>query len=271
MRVLKHGDTFAVFDHCGDITPGGLGEQGLYHHGTRHLSRFRLDLDGRRPFFLSSTVRDENDQLTVALTNLDVVRNGEVPVLLGTLHLALKRFLWDGNCYQQIRIKNHGLAPVAGSVDLHFAADYADIFEITGTRRKARGEDLSPEVNADRVVLGYRGLDDVVRRTVLAFLPAPSVVTGSTASFQFSLRPQDEMVLHAAVACERGSSATPLLLFENARSEAEREMGRYNAWSCHLRTSNGQINAWVDRAVSDLHMMTTALATGPYPYAGCPG
>ena len=41
-------------------------------------------------------------------------------------------------------------------------------------------------------------------------------------------------------------------------------------WSCHLRTSNGQINAWVDRAVSDLHMMTTALPTGPYPYAGVP-
>jgi glycogen debranching enzyme len=188
-RVLKHGDTFAVFDHCGDITPDGLGEQGLYHHDTRHLSRFRLDLDGGRPFFLSSTVRDENDQLTVALTNPDVVRHGDVRVPLGTLHLALKKFLWLGICYQEIRIKNHGLAPVAGSVELHFAADYADIFEISGRKRKARGEDLSPEVTADRVVLGYRGLDGVVRRTLLAFSPAPSVVTGSTASFQFSLRP----------------------------------------------------------------------------------
>ena len=28
-RILKHGDTFAVFDHYGDIKPGGLGEQGL--------------------------------------------------------------------------------------------------------------------------------------------------------------------------------------------------------------------------------------------------
>ena len=29
-RVLKHGDTFAVFDHLGQIKPGGLGEEGLY-------------------------------------------------------------------------------------------------------------------------------------------------------------------------------------------------------------------------------------------------
>lgn len=270
-RVLKHGDTFVVFDHCGDITPGGLGEQGLYHHGTRHLSCFRLDLDGGRPYFLSSTVREENDQLAIALTNLDMVRDGEVRVPLGTLHLALKKFLWDGTCYQQLRIQNHGLVPVAGSVDLHFAADYADIFEIRGTRRKARGEDLSPAVTADQVVLGYRGLDDVVRRTILTFSPAPSVLTDSTASFPFCLRLQDDVVLRVAVACERGSSAARLLLLEDARSESESETGRYRAWSCHLSTSNGQINAWVDRAVSDLHMMTTALATGPYPTPGYPG
>src|SRR5216683_4858867 len=228
-RVLKHGDTFAVFDRCGDITRGGLGEQGLYHHGTRHLSRFGLDLDGRPPFFLSSTVRDENDQLAVALTNFDVVQNGEVRVPHRTLHLALKTFLWDGTCYQQLRIKNHGLESVAGSVDLHFAADYADVFELSGKRRTARGEDLSPEVTADRVVLAYRGLDDLLRRTILAFAPAPTMLTASTATFRFSLPPQDELLLQATVACERGASAARLLLFEDARSESEHEVGRYRA------------------------------------------
>ncbi len=66
-RVLKHdGDTFAVFDHLGHFKPGGLGEAGLYHDGTRYLSCLMLELDGRTPFFLGSTVRDENDQLSVA-------------------------------------------------------------------------------------------------------------------------------------------------------------------------------------------------------------
>jgi glycogen debranching enzyme len=37
-----------------------------------------------------------------------------------------------------------------------------------------------------------------------------------------------------------------------------------------VATSNGQINAWINRAVSDLQMMTTELPTGPYPYAGVP-
>ncbi len=46
-RVLKHGDTFAVFDHLGQIKPGGLGEEGVFHDGTRYLSR--LVLESGRP------------------------------------------------------------------------------------------------------------------------------------------------------------------------------------------------------------------------------
>src|SRR5262245_46924210 len=95
-RVLKHGDTFAVLDHYGDIKPGGLGEEGLYHEDTRYLSCLLLELEESRPFFLSSTVRDENDQLAVTLTNPDLCHGGEVRVPLGTLHLALKKFLWQG-------------------------------------------------------------------------------------------------------------------------------------------------------------------------------
>ena len=63
IRVLKHGDTFALFDQYGDIRPSQNGEGGLYHDGTRFLSQFFLELEGARPFLLSSTVRDDNDQL----------------------------------------------------------------------------------------------------------------------------------------------------------------------------------------------------------------
>jgi glycogen debranching enzyme len=269
-RVLKQGDTFAVFDHYGDIKPGGLGEEGLYHEGARYLSCLLLELEGSRPFFLSSTVRDENDQLTVTLTNPDLLRDGSIWAPLGALHIALKKFLWQGVCYQQLRVKNHGLGLVEVSLTLHFAADYADIYEVRGLKRKARGEDLRPEVTGDRVVLGYRGLDGVVRRTLLQFAPQPSILTASTARLDLSLHPQQEVRFCVTIGCERQPETRQLLAFDDARTEAETDLGRYNAWSCHLRSSNGQLNAWVNRAVSDLHMMTTELTTGPYPYAGLP-
>ena len=54
-RVLKHGETFGVFDRYGDIQPVGRGTQGIYHEGTRFLSRQELFLDNDRPMMLSST------------------------------------------------------------------------------------------------------------------------------------------------------------------------------------------------------------------------
>ena len=269
-RVLKHGDTFAVFDHYGDIKSGGLGEEGLYHEGTRYLSCLLLELEGGRPFFLSSSVRDENDQLAVALTNPDLLCDGQVRLPLGTLHLAVKKFLWRGTCYQQLRVKNHGLEPVETSLSLHFQADYADIFEVSGRKRQARGQNLPPEVTADRVALGYRGLDGVVRRTVLQCTPRPSRLTAATARLDLALEPQQEATFSITVACQRDPSTPLVLPFDEARAEAQADLERYSAWSCHLHTSNGQINAWVNRALSDLHMLTTALPTGPYPYAGVP-
>ena len=71
-RVLKHDETFAVFDRFGDVQPVGLGEQGIYHDGTRFLSRLELRIGGRRPLLLSSTVKKENDLLTVDLANPDL-------------------------------------------------------------------------------------------------------------------------------------------------------------------------------------------------------
>src|SRR5215208_377582 len=64
-RVLKQGDTFAVFDHHGDIRPVGMKEQGLFHDGTRFLSCLILRLGRGDPMFLSSTVKEDNALLAV--------------------------------------------------------------------------------------------------------------------------------------------------------------------------------------------------------------
>ena len=76
LRVLKNGDSFAVFDTYGDITPEPSSEQGLYHSGTRFLSRLELLLGRRRPLLLNSTISEDNVVFTVNLTNPDILRDG---------------------------------------------------------------------------------------------------------------------------------------------------------------------------------------------------
>src|SRR5262249_46389696 len=145
-RVLKHGDTFAVFDHHGDVKPSGLGEEGLYHDGTRYLSCLLLLLDKQRPLFLSSTVKDDNDLLTVDLTNPDLLEGERVAVPRGTLHFFRSRFLWRAACYERLRVRNFGLGPVEIRFSLHFRADFADIFEVRGPHRARRGRYLGASV-----------------------------------------------------------------------------------------------------------------------------
>src|SRR2546429_8517070 len=72
-RVLKQGDTFAVFDRFGDIDTFGSGELGLYYQDTRFLSRLTLKLGKDRPLLLSSTVREDNAVMAVVPTNPDAV------------------------------------------------------------------------------------------------------------------------------------------------------------------------------------------------------
>jgi glycogen debranching enzyme len=269
-RVLKHGDTFAVFDHRGDVKSGGLDEEGLYHHGTRHLSQFVLLLDGDRPFFLSSTSNRQSGHLSVALTNHDLLEEGRVVTPLGTLELSFLRFLWNGTCYQRMKLKNYGLDPLRTTVSLLFAADFADIFEVRGMTRARRGLDLVPEVKTGLVSFGYRGLDDVVRYTRLTFDPPPTTLTASQATTVLTLGPGEEVELMATVACDVQATRSEVTAFGVARELAQREAARTPPRVAPLETSNSEVNAWVNRATSDLRMMTTELPTGPFPYAGVP-
>src|SRR3954466_404121 len=69
IKVLNHSDTFGIFDRWGDITPYGEAVQGIYHCGTRYLSESEFLINGVRPLLLSSAIKEENEILSVDLTN----------------------------------------------------------------------------------------------------------------------------------------------------------------------------------------------------------
>jgi glycogen debranching enzyme len=267
-RVLKHADTFAVFDHYGDIGRFGPGEQGLYHEGTRFLSRLELRLGNTRPLFLSSTVKRSNDMMLVDLTNPDVPLDGDAVLKRGTVHLLRSKLLWGSACHERLRLANHGLAPIRLALSLRFAADFADIFEVRGTKRERRGEALPPLVDESRVVLGYRGLDGRLRRTTIELSPGPLEITSSGAVYELRLDPQRWTTVTIAIVCE-ADGAAPRLSFDQAMGATEAAIETTRT-GCRIGSSNEAFDAWVDRSWADLHMMVTETEFGPYPYAGVP-
>src|SRR3974390_1802161 len=164
-RVLLRGDTFAVFDRSGDIQPVGFGQQGIFHNETRHLSRLDMRLCGFRPLLLSSTIREDNVLFGVDLTNPDILLESGEPLPRGTIHIYRTKFLTEPICYDQITLTNFGDAAIDIEISFEFDADFADIFEVRGEKRKRRGERLPEERGRSSITLAYEGLDHIRRST----------------------------------------------------------------------------------------------------------
>jgi len=268
-RVLKHGETFAVFDHFGDIDRTNYDEQGLYHQGTRHLSRLRMAIDGRSPLLLSSTVRDDNCLLTVDLTNPDFIEDGVVRLPRDTIHVFLSVFLFEGRCYCRFRLHNYALVDLRVSWTVAFEADFKDIFEVRGARRPLRGEQLQAAIADDAVRLRYLGLDEVVRQTTLAFAPQPTEIAGNNARFDVALAPKGDWTCEVTIDCTAEQDG-PRRRFTDAFDSASARWCSDFSGEAHIATSNTQFNEWLDRSAADLHMLVTRTPHGPYPYAGVP-
>jgi glycogen debranching enzyme len=280
-RVLKYGDTFALFDRVGDIEMVGTGDLGLYHDDTRHLSRLTLRIDDERPLLLGSTIKDNNLVLTIDLMNPDVRRNGEVVIPRGTLHLFRKRVLWNQACYERLRMHNFGDRTAEFDLSLDLGADFTDIFEVRGSERRRRGRMLEPTLRDDGLIFGYEGLDGRVRHTRVIFDPPPTEVTESGVRFRINLDAGQQATYRFSVMCEsltrddgdspaHKSDGVQVVPYEEAARHISSELEAVRSTEPHIETSNEQFNEWLARSLADLHMMRTLTRHGPYPYAGVP-
>jgi glycogen debranching enzyme len=267
--VLQHGDTFALFDEHGDIAALGAGEQGLYHEGTRYLSRFELRLNSRRPLLLSSRVKDDNELFGADLTNPDTpMREGVLP--RDIVHLFRARFLWEATLHERIRIWSYSRSIVPITLTFHFDADFSDIFEVRGTPRSRRGVMLKPTIESDAVRLSYRGLDGEERWAVLAFSAAPSAVSATSVQFEYELGRAEPVTVTAAIRCERAGRRPSVRGFEQAQSQVLAAVDEGRSQYATIETSSERFNQWVRRSAADLRMLMACTDHGEYPYAGVP-
>jgi len=269
--VLKDDDTFAVFDYTGDIGASGTGEQGLYHEGTRYLSRFRLRLNGHRPLLLSARVKEDNELFGADLTNPDIpMGDGDRVLTRDLVHLFRARFLWNGTWHERIRLWNYSRTSVHVSLTFDIDADFADIFEVRGTTRSRHGVRLDPVVSKNEMRLGYRGLDDEERWTIVEWSEPPTAAAPGAARFEYDLAPHSPAVLSVAIRCERERRPVAPMAFEAAESAALHALDdKRGAWAV-IETSSERFNQWVRRSAADLRMLMSNTPHGRYPYAGVP-
>jgi glycogen debranching enzyme len=270
-RTLKHGDTFGVFDHYGDIAPGESSPEGLFHDDTRFLSSLQLLVNDRRPLLLSSTVQDNNALLIADLTNPDFFADGRLELPRNTVHIVRARFIWDGCAHERLGVRNFADQTHHVRLTLAFQSDFADLFEVRGHRRPERGKSTVELRGRRAVVFTYLGLDGMRRQTVLEFAPEPDQISSEEAAYDLVLKPGQRISLFLSIKCDGkvDRQRRPERFFVCLR-EARRALRRSSSRATAVASSNAIFNEVMRRSVADLYMMLTDTEHGPYPYAGIP-
>ena len=181
-RALKHGDTFIVTDNFGDIGATAGGTDGLYHADTRFLSHLELSLNGSQPLLLGSNARDDNTLLAVDLTNPDFYDAAGAQIVLqkDIVHIARTMFLWNGTRLSAPR-RAQSRRPAARAADRRCTSTAISptCSRCAACSGRAAARSRAASSGRTRRCCRYLGLDNVTRRTLLTFHPAPNEISAT--------------------------------------------------------------------------------------------
>jgi glycogen debranching enzyme len=265
LYALKEGDTFVVADAFGDFSGEG---DGLFYFDTRLLSRFLMSFGGAAPSLLSAAVSRDNVFFTSNVTNKPLPMLGGKSAPQGVLHVQRARFLWRERLYERITCVNYSFGDITVPLTFQFDADFADMFEVRGKPRPARGVLQPTDIGTRSITYRYKGLDGVLRTTAVCFSRRPDMLAARHAQYIITLRPdaQEEFYIEIGAHTAEPSRAR----FRDAAARARIAMRNRVRHGPRLLSSGRLFNEWMEKSRSDLALLTTEMPTGPYPYAGIP-
>ena len=291
-RVLKQGETFAVFDPYGDVNSALNSEAGIFHRGTRYLSRSEFCISqAQRPLLLNSTLRDDNGLLKVEMTNPEMeagaTRSGKIghrsefALQKGSIHIQREKFLLDDQCHERVSIENFSAREIHLEVVFTVDADFADIFEVRGNQRALRGTRGPISTSATGVRMSYTGLDRVRRTTSISIHDTPAEICGISSGgvqFRIPLHIQSKRSVQFLIeitfsegVSERVAASDDTCHFRAGLTRVKDLHNLGKSRFCQVKTSNERFESWLQRSTDDLVMMTTETPEGHlYPYAGIP-
>jgi glycogen debranching enzyme len=268
-RVLNCGDTFAIFNFLGDIPEAINQVQGIYHQGTRFISQFDMEVNSKKMILLGSSVKEDNQILSVDLTNPKLSFN-EQTVPEEVIHFGRLKWLENEVYNEEIKIYNYGNEPFKLELTFNIHSDFKDLFEVRGIKRKAHGKIKKTKIIEDNQIrLSYLGLDSVERVTELKFSPKPSSIEERKLTYVFLLQPHEEFKINIIGEFKIYESSENSEYEKRLQANLASGNGR-SLQIAKIYTSNEQFNHWINRSHYDLLSLTSDTIYGKYPYAGVP-
>lgn len=253
VQVIKEDRTFLLTDRFGDVPEDNEAALGLYHRDTRFLSALELFVNGQKPLLLHSSTERNYSQL-VELTLPYWVDGGNGRRHRENLSIQRARVV-DGALYESVRIRNYGVEARTLRLQVKFAADFLDIFDVRGLFEHDRGELRPPRTDEDSVVLAYRGLDDRERSTRLRFSPAPDQLTPSEATYEVESVPGEDIAISIEVVPGVGDLVPRVSSLRGAEEDLARSYASWRKRCTRFKTSHVQLSGFLERAILDLRML----------------
>jgi glycogen debranching enzyme len=265
-----------VTNRRGDIAPAGARDLGLFCDDTRHLSYLELFVAGGPPLVLSADTSGAfASQIDLTLT--DSHFGGFLTDPQNFLHIRRKQLL-DDALVEQIVLTNHLCRPVDLWVELRMAADFADVFEVRGARRKRRGSLKPPQYAGDQLIFSYLGLDGELYRTTVRLTPELRRL-GPTGPFdELKLLPGEATMLQVVIEPGRGGREPRRLSIVTGADEpydrrlvrASEEHRAFLRRCTHLVGNNVLYNDMVRRSLEDIDALRLSIDGRPMLGAGIP-
>lgn len=265
--VIRERGIFVLTDANGNAPAGNDRGFGIYHADTRHLSTYDLTLSGVRPVMLLSTA-ELGYAMEQVMTNPTLRVTDDHRAERGSIQIRRLRVVAD-LVEETLRLTNFNPFPVTLELVYEFGADFADIFDVRGYRRRRSGIRHGPDVGTDRITYRYTGVDGRERSTHISFDRAPNEIDDSHALFRVTLPPRETVVLGTQIGVNG-----PAQRRRGARSRADTVHDAYSRWAdgcTRITTDNEFFNHVLDRALRDIRMLWSETEAGEaYPAAGTP-
>jgi glycogen debranching enzyme len=274
--VIKHDELFFLCDQSGDVPFEGSHGFGLYYHDCRYLDGYELRLAGDSAERLASSAAS-GSWATFELTNRDFEFAEGRLVEKERIALTWERTLDAEHCalHDSLTFTNFSVDPVQVPITIRMRTVFDALFEVRGAEPQRRGSRHDPIWDGATLRFRYDGADGLTRTLDVSFDPAPRSVSGGAACFELPIDAHGSTTLSVSLQVRESDGAQQVRqkgASNAARTRRTVEESRSN-WmraATSVHSDSEILNAIVDRALRDLHLLRTTLNGRGYFAAGVP-
>jgi len=269
--TLIDGKTFLATNVAGDIVPPGAPDVGFFHEDTRFLSHLEFKLDGQRSVVLSSsTEKTFVSQIELTTGNITLRDSFDLPE--NTIHIRREQLLASDILFDRYTFENFNRCAVNFTVEISCDADFVDVFQVRGVARAAHGQYFQPLIEEDGLIFSYRGLDGILRQTIIRMNPSPMDIKGSTARWKLCLEPLRKTALEITVTpCVEHKESRATHYNYDSQLEARRAaFHEFDSESTCFTSSNSVFDSLLRSAMGDFHALRIPFGDEHVIAAGIP-